>query len=108
MPFKSKAQRRALYAKNPAVAREFEAATPKGKKLPEKDALYLAHNAVQSGAKGVDMGRNIFQSEHPVPMIRAVREVVHNNLAPEKAFELYTTLANEQAKKGGRGKAAAS
>lgn len=79
-----------------------------GKKLPEKDALYLAHNAVQSGAKGVDMGRNIFQSEHPVPMIRAVREVVHNNLAPEKAFELYTTLANEQAKKGGRGKAAAS
>lgn len=36
MPFKSKAQRRALYAKDPKLAREFEAETPKGKKLPEK------------------------------------------------------------------------
>ena len=35
MPFKSQAQRRKLYATNPALAREFEAATPKGKKLPE-------------------------------------------------------------------------
>jgi hypothetical protein len=35
MPFKSEAQRRYLYAKHPAVAREFESKTPKGKKLPK-------------------------------------------------------------------------
>ncbi len=63
-----------------------------GKKIPEKDALTLAYNAVQNGASGVDMGRNIFQSEHPVAMIQAVREIVHNNATPEQAFDLYNTL----------------
>ena len=66
-----------------------------GKKIPEAEALALASNAVSSGACGVDMGRNIFQSDHPVAMIRAVREVVHNNMAPAKAFDLFNTLANE-------------
>ncbi|MEE9615361.1 MAG: 3-hydroxy-5-phosphonooxypentane-2,4-dione thiolase [Thermodesulfobacteriota bacterium] len=67
-----------------------------GKKIPEKDALELAYNAVQSGAVGVDMGRNIFQSEHPVAMIRAVREVVHKDAKPKQAFDLYNTLAAEK------------
>ena len=66
-----------------------------GKKIPEAEALSLAYKAVSSGASGVDMGRNIFQSDHPVAMIRAVREVVHNNMAPDKAFDLFNTLANE-------------
>jgi len=63
-----------------------------GKKIPELDALRMAYNAVQQGASGVDMGRNIFQSEAPVAMLEAVREVVHNNETPEKAFDLYNTL----------------
>lgn len=67
-----------------------------GKKIPERDALELAYNAVRSGAVGVDMGRNIFQSDNPVPMIRAVREVVHNNATPDQAYDLYNTLANEK------------
>src|SRR4030043_1603830 len=50
-----------------------------GKKLPELDALTMAYNAVQGGAAGVDMGRNIFQSEAPVAMLKAVRAVVHDN-----------------------------
>lgn len=66
-----------------------------GKKIPEKEALLLAHNAITRGAVGVDMGRNIFQSEHPVAMIRAVREVVHNDLDPNKAYELFQELAKE-------------
>ena len=63
-----------------------------GKKLPELEALKMAYNAVQQGASGVDMGRNIFQSEAPAAMIQAVRAVVHQNETPEKAFDLYNTL----------------
>lgn len=66
-----------------------------GKKIPELDALTMAYNAVQQGASGVDMGRNIFQSEAPVAMIQAIRAVVHDNEKPDKAFDLYNTLKNE-------------
>ncbi len=57
-----------------------------GKKIEERAALELAHNAVTRGAVGVDMGRNIFQSENPVGMIRAVRQVVHEQKTPDEAF----------------------
>ncbi|MFO8047976.1 MAG: 3-hydroxy-5-phosphonooxypentane-2,4-dione thiolase [Desulfosudaceae bacterium] len=67
-----------------------------GKKIPEKDALTMAYNAVQQGAAGVDMGRNIFQAEAPVAMIQAVKAVVHKNETPDKAFDMYNTLKNEQ------------
>ncbi len=66
-----------------------------GKKIPELDALRMAYNAVQQGASGVDMGRNIFQSESPIAMIQAVRAVVHDNETPEKAFDLYNTIKNQ-------------
>jgi len=60
-----------------------------GKKQPEKDALQMAHNAIQAGAVGVDMGRNIFQSEDPVAMIQAVRAVVHEDASPKQAYQLF-------------------
>ena len=63
-----------------------------GKKLPELDALTMAYKAVDQGAAGVDMGRNIFQSDSPVAMIQAVSAVVHRNEKPEKALDLYKTL----------------
>ena len=63
-----------------------------GKKIPELDALTMAYRAVQEGAAGVDMGRNIFQSEAPIAMLQAVRAVVHDNEKPDKALELYKTL----------------
>jgi putative autoinducer-2 (AI-2) aldolase len=63
-----------------------------GKKLPELDALTMAHNAVQQGAAGVDMGRNIFQSDAPKAMIAAIGAVVHNNMKPKEAFELFNSL----------------
>ena len=66
-----------------------------GKKIPELDALTMAYNAVQQGAGGVDMGRNIFQSESPTAMIQAVAAVVHQNEKPDKAFDLYNTLKNQ-------------
>jgi 3-hydroxy-5-phosphonooxypentane-2,4-dione thiolase len=60
-----------------------------GKKLPELEALTMAYNAVTRGAVGVDMGRNIFQSDCPVGMIKAVRAVVHYNEKPESALKIY-------------------
>ncbi len=66
-----------------------------GKKIPELDALTMAYNTVQQGAAGVDMGRNIFQSEAPVAMLKAVRAVVHDDETPAKALELFNTLKNE-------------
>ena len=66
-----------------------------GKKLPELDALTMAYNAVQQGAAGVDMGRNIFQSDAPKAMIAAVGAVVHKNEKPKEAFELFNSLKSK-------------
>jgi putative autoinducer-2 (AI-2) aldolase len=63
-----------------------------GKKLPEAQALELASRAVREGAAGVDMGRNVFQAEHPVAMIQAIRAVVHDKRVPKDALDLYNTL----------------
>lgn len=63
-----------------------------GKKVPELDALKVARAAIDQGALGVDMGRNIFQAEDPVAMIQAVRHVVHDNAKAEDAFQMYNDL----------------
>ncbi len=63
-----------------------------GKKLPELDALKMAYNAVQGGAVGVDMGRNIFQSDAPIAMLTAIRKVVHENMKPKDALDLFNAL----------------
>jgi 3-hydroxy-5-phosphonooxypentane-2,4-dione thiolase len=60
-----------------------------GKKLPELDALTMAYRAVEEGAAGVDMGRNIFQSDDPVAMIRAVSAVVHESVKPQAAYDQF-------------------
>ncbi|HEV2137894.1 MAG TPA: 3-hydroxy-5-phosphonooxypentane-2,4-dione thiolase [Nitrososphaerales archaeon] len=60
-----------------------------GKKLPERDALQLAHDAISEGAVGVDMGRNIFQSTNPLGMIKAVQAVVHGGKSVEEALQVF-------------------
>lgn len=67
-----------------------------GKKIETLDALEMAYNAVQEGASGVDMGRNIFQSEDPVAMIKAISAVVHKNLTPDKAFDMFNDLKKKK------------
>ena len=66
-----------------------------GKKLPELEALELCYKAIQCGAAGVDMGRNVFQSEDPVAMIQAVGGVVPDGLKPEEAFEKFNDLKSK-------------
>jgi putative autoinducer-2 (AI-2) aldolase len=60
-----------------------------GKKQPENEAFQMAYDAISAGAIGVDMGRNIFQSSHPVNMIKAVNAIVHQNMTPKEAFEIF-------------------
>jgi len=64
-----------------------------GKKLPEVEALRLCHAAIRDGAAGVDMGRNIWQSESPVAMIRAVAAVVHQDASVEEAYDAFESLS---------------
>lgn len=65
-----------------------------GKKLPEAEALTMAYRAIQSGARGVDMGRNIFQSEFPIAMCKAVAKVVHEGFTDKEAYEFYLSEKN--------------
>ena len=94
----------AQYVKTYYVAEGFETVTATcpvpivmagGKKLPELEALTMAYNAVQQGAAGVDMGRNIFQSRAPLAMLAAVRAVVHESLPPAAAFDMFRSLEAE-------------
>jgi len=74
-----------------------------GKKIPELESLTMAYNAIQAGAAGVDMGRNIFQSDDPVAMIKAVRAVVHGNATPKEALEIYNSGSAGAGGSGGSG-----
>lgn len=60
-----------------------------GKKTEEREALQMAHNAIRDGACGVDMGRNVFQSDCPEGMIRAIRAVVQDGATPDDAYGIY-------------------
>jgi putative autoinducer-2 (AI-2) aldolase len=60
-----------------------------GKKIPEREALQMAYDALKTGAIGVDMGRNIFQSSDPVGMIKSVNAVVHKKYTPKEAYDLF-------------------
>src|SRR5580700_5022316 len=91
----------AQYVKTYFVAEGFETVTAScpvpivmagGQKLPELQALTMAYNAVQQGAAGVDMGRNIFQSDTPQAMLSAIRAVVHDNMKPAQAYDMFQSL----------------
>jgi putative autoinducer-2 (AI-2) aldolase len=66
-----------------------------GKKISELDALTMSYRAIQEGAAGVDMGRNIFQSDAPHAMMKAVNRVVHENLSPAEAYEYFQSIRAE-------------
>ena len=65
-----------------------------GKKLPEDEALTMAYRAICDGARGVDMGRNIFQSQHPAAMCQAVAKVVHQHFTDKEAYQFYQDITN--------------
>lgn len=103
----------ASFVKTYFVEKDFETVTAScpvpiviagGKKIPERDALEMAHRAVTQGASGVDMGRNIFQSEAPAAMIQAVRLVVHDGETPARAHDFYRGCLEKPAAKKAAGR----
>lgn len=68
-----------------------------GKKQPEREALEMAYRAIDQGAAGVDMGRNIFQSSHPAAMLQALKSIVHQDRTGAEAFELFKDMQHKQA-----------
>lgn len=65
----------------------------------DEDVLSLCYNAIQCGAIGVDMGRNVWQGEYPEAMIRGVRGILHEGLSVKQALELVKSLQNEKTKR---------
>jgi putative autoinducer-2 (AI-2) aldolase len=63
------------------------------------DVLEMTYNAIQQGAIGVDMGRNIWQNDHPVAVIRAIRSIVHENNNPKQAHDVFLAIKEEESKK---------
>ena len=65
----------------------------------EMDVFNLTYDALQAGASGVDMGRNIWQNDHPVAMIKAVRAIVHQRATAKEAHEIFKKIKNEPVQK---------
>jgi len=63
----------------------------------EYEVLQFVYNGIQEGAIGVNLGRNIWQDEHPVAMIKAIRAIIHENATPEQAQEVYDSVKSEKA-----------
>jgi putative autoinducer-2 (AI-2) aldolase len=58
------------------------------------EVLEFVHDGIQRGAIGVNLGRNVWQDEHPVASARALQAVIHENATPQQAFDLYQTIKN--------------
>lgn len=64
-----------------------------GPKMDSEEAVFkVAYEAISKGAKGVDFGRNIWQSSHPVAMINAIRAIVHEGADVKKAIEVFNEI----------------
>ena len=55
----------------------------------ELEVFEFVHDGIQKGSIGVNLGRNIWQNDHPVAMIRAIRHIVHDKGSPKEAHELF-------------------
>lgn len=64
-----------------------------------EDVLNLCYNAINDGAIGVDMGRNIWQSEYPAAIIQGVNKIIHGNLSVKEALQLVDSLSNDSTKR---------
>ncbi len=67
----------------------------------EEDVFNLVYNALEQGAVGVDMGRNIWQNDNPVAMIKAIRSIVHEDFSVKEAVQVFNQNKNSSSHKMG-------
>jgi len=58
----------------------------------ELEVFEFVHDGLQKGAIGVNLGRNVWQNDFPVAMIKALRAIIHENATPKQARELYDSV----------------
>ena len=58
----------------------------------EREVFEFVHDGLQNGAIGVNLGRNIWQNNHPVAMIRALRHIIHENGSVDEADQMFTSI----------------
>ena len=64
----------------------------------ELGVLEFVHDGMQNGAIGINLGRNVWQSDHPVPIMRALRHIVHENGSVKEAQEIFESLKEADAR----------
>lgn len=64
-----------------------------------KDVLELCYNSIQCGAIGVDMGRNIWQSDYPEAITAGVAHIIHKNYSVKEALQLVESMSNDKTKR---------
>ena len=62
----------------------------------EFEVFEFVYDGIQKGAIGVNLGRNIWQNDYPVAMIKAIRAIIHENATPKQAQELYDSVKCEE------------
>ncbi len=61
----------------------------------ELEVFEFVYDGMQRGAIGVNLGRNVWQNEHPVAVARALRAVIHENATPKQALDLFNSVKND-------------
>jgi 3-hydroxy-5-phosphonooxypentane-2,4-dione thiolase len=62
----------------------------------ELEVMEFVHDGMQKGAVGINVGRNVWQNPYPVPMIRALRSIIHENFIAKEAFDLFNSLKHDR------------
>ena len=61
----------------------------------EREVIEFVKDGMDRGSIGINLGRNIWQSEYPVPMIRALRNIVHENGTVDSAQKIFDSVKAE-------------
>ncbi len=61
----------------------------------ELEVFQFVHDGMQRGAIGVNLGRNVWQTEHPAAVARALRAIIHEKATPQQALELFNSVKSE-------------
>jgi len=58
------------------------------------EVMEFVYDGLQRGAIGINLGRNVWKHDYPVPMIRSLRAIIHDNASPKEARDMFNELVN--------------